>query len=370
MRILLTGAAGFLGWHTRLRLHALSNHTIVPVIRDNWGRLDELCRDADAVIHIAGTNRGEPTSVEHSNVQLAEELAVALGREARPVRVVYANSIQDGNGTAYGTGKGRAGERLLAAALTNGGSMVDVRLPNLFGEHGRPAYNSFVATFVDRIAEGGTPEIHDNEVALLHVQDAAQALIDGLSTDQQRLDPDGRLTGVREVWDLLVEFASGYDTGEFPDLSTPFRVDLFNTYRAALFPSRYPIALTPHNDARGSFVETVRCLGGEGQTSFSTTVPGVTRGEHYHLRKIERFAVIQGQATMSLRKMFTDEVFDFPVTGDAPAAVDMPVGWVHNITNTGNDLLLTQFWSHELYRPEAPDTYPQPVRQVQEEDAG
>ena len=123
----------------------------------------------------------------------------------------------------------------------------------------------------------------------------------------------------------------------------------------------YPIALTPHSDARGSFVETVRCRGGQGQSSFSTTVPGITRGDHYHLTKIERFAVIQGQARISLRKMFHDEVLDFDVTGDQPVAIDMPVGWVHNITNTGSDTLLTQFWSHELFRPEAPDTFPEPV---------
>ena len=115
-------------------------------------------------------------------------------------------------------------------------------------------------------------------------------------------------------------------------------------------------------DARGHFVETVRCRGGEGQTSFSTTVSGVTRGIHYHLHKIERFAVIQGRARISLRRLFHDEIVDVHVTGDEPVAVDMPVGWAHDITNTGDDLLLTQFWSHELFRPYAPDTYPEPVR--------
>jgi len=168
---------------------------------------------------------------------------------------------------------------------------------------------------------------------------------------------------LQEVWDLLQEFHASYvPVGEIPDLSTKFRIDLFNTYRAALFPEHYPIRLTPHSDPRGSFVETVRCRGGEGQTSFSTTVPGITRGEHYHLHKIERFAVISGSATMELRKMFSDEVLTFPATSDEPVAIDMPIGWVHNITNTGDEVLLTQFWSHELFRPDAPDTFPEPVR--------
>jgi UDP-2-acetamido-2,6-beta-L-arabino-hexul-4-ose reductase len=211
--------------------------------------------------------------------------------------------------------------------------------------------------------------VDDRPVELLHAQDAAQSLVDALTTEVDRLDPRGETLRVQEVLDLLHEFKASYDTGTVPDLSTPVRTNLFNTYRAALFPAAYPIALTPHADARGRFVETVRSLGGPGQTSFSTTVPGVTRGEHYHLRKVERFAVIQGSATISLRRLFTDEVVDFPVTGEHPAAVDMPIGWAHNITNTGEDTLLTQFWSNELFDPADPDTYPEPVRRTTTEES-
>lgn len=209
---------------------------------------------------------------------------------------------------------------------------------------------------------GEQPTIADRPVPLLHVQQAAQALIDGLDATAARIDPPAESVSVQEVYDLLLEFAASYATGEFPDLSTPFRIDLFNTYRSALFPGNLPIALTPHADARGRFVETVRCRGGEGQTSFSTTLPDITRGEHYHLSKIERFAVIQGAARISLRKMFSADVIDFDVSGERPMAIDMPMGWVHNITNTGSEVLLTQFWSHELFRPDAPDTFFEPVR--------
>jgi UDP-2-acetamido-2,6-beta-L-arabino-hexul-4-ose reductase len=360
MRVVLTGAAGFLGWHTRLRLHAQAEHTVVPVTRGSWHELPGLVRTADAVIHVAGVNRGTDDEVEQGNVRLADDLAAAVRAADRPIRLVYANSIQDGNGTPYGSGKARAGA-VLTALRPDGHTVVDVRLPNIFGEHGRPKYNSFVATFVHAVAAGESPEVTDRPVELLHVQAAAQALIDGLSCEAERLDPRGTEAGVQEVLDLLREFDASYATGEFPNLSTPFRVALFNTYRAALFPQRYPLPLTPHSDSRGTFVETVRSRGGEGQSSISTTVPGVTRGEHYHLTKIERFAVVQGSATIALRRMFHEDVVEFAVSGDAPCAVDMPVGWAHNITNTGDDVLLTQFWSHELFRPEAPDTYPHPV---------
>ena len=362
MKVVLTGAGGFLGWHTRLRLAALTAHEVVPVDRASWATLPEAVAHADAVIHIAGINRADDDTVRRGNEDLARDVAAAVSVTGRPVRVVYANSIQDANGSAYGAGKARAREVLAECAETTGGSLVDVRLPNLFGEHGRPAYNSFVANFVQAVRDESEPTVNDSEVGLLHAQGAAAALIDGLDGDARRIDPDSTPVTVQGVLDLLREFKTSYDTGEIPDLSSPFRVDLFNTYRAALFPDHYPIALTPHTDPRGTFVETIRVRGGEGQASFSTTVPGITRGEHYHLRKIERFAVISGEARISLRKMFTDQVLDFDVTGEHPCAIDMPVGWVHNITNTGSDTLVTQFWSHELHRPEDPDTYPETVR--------
>lgn len=365
MRIVLTGAGGFLGWHTRLRLHALTDHEVVPVGRAQWGRLPELVAGADAVVHIAGVNRADSDdAVRDGNVSLARDLATAIQATGTPLRVAFANSIQAGNGTPYGNGKRDAAALLQEATASAGGHFVDVLLPNIFGEHGRPDYNSFIATFVHATVAGETPAIRDNRVKLLHAQDAAQVLMDGLTTPEPELRPTGEEHGVQEVWDLLQEFHADYvPDGQIPDLSTPFRINLFNTYRAALFPEHYPIRLEPHADQRGSFVETVRCRGGEGQTSFSTTVPGVTRGEHYHLSKIERFAVIRGRGVMELRRMFTDEVLTFEADGEQPMAIDMPVGWAHNITNTGDDILFTQFWTHELFRPEAPDTFPEPVRQ-------
>lgn len=361
MKLLVTGAAGFLGWHTRVRLRALTEHDVVPVTRESWGQLDELVRGADAVLHVAGVNRGEPDEVEFGNVRLAEDLASALRQVDRPMRVVYANSIQSGNGTPYGSGKHRAANVLRGAADQVGGSFVDVRLPNVFGEHGRPAYNSFVATFVDAVVRGVEPQIQDREVALLHVQGAADTLIAGLTTAETTLKPAATPTTVETVMATLREFHGLYATGDFPALETPLRVDLFNTYRAAQFPSHYPIALTAHSDERGRLVETVRAHGGQGQTFVSTTRPGVTRGEHFHLHKVERFVVLSGQARISLRRVLHDDVVHFDVSGDRPVIVDMPTMWVHNITNTGDAELTTLFWTHALFDPNHPDTFWEPV---------
>ena len=361
MRVLLTGAGGFLGWHTRVRLRALTDSESMPVTRERWSELDDLTKQAEAVIHVAGVNRSEPEEVERGNRMLAEQVAEAVRSAEGVARVVYANSTQVGNGTVYGLAKQAAGEILAQAAEDVGAAYVDVRLPNLFGEHGRPDYNSFVATFVDAVVRGATPVIQDRDVALLHVQDAAQLLLDGLDGDTRVLAPPGTAVTVQRVYELLRDFQAVYRGSDVPALSSKFEVDLFNTFRARLFPKHYPMALTAHSDQRGRLVESVRVHGGEGQTFVSSTRPGHTRGDHFHLNKVERFAVVSGQARISLRQLFGTEVFSFDVTGDEPAAVDMPTMWAHNITNTGSTELTTLFWTHTLFDPLAPDTYAEKV---------
>jgi UDP-2-acetamido-2,6-beta-L-arabino-hexul-4-ose reductase len=361
VKILLTGAGGFLGWHSRVRLRALTEHEVVAVDRAEWADLREHARGADAIVHVAGVNRGSDDEVERGNVELARAVADAAIASGAAPRIVYANSVQSGNASPYGVGKSAAADILAQAARELGSRVVDVRLPNLFGEHGRPRYNSFVATFAHAVVNGEVPQIADRPVDLLHVQGAAQALIDGLTTAEERLDPVGTPTTVQGVYDTLRTFNELYVTGDIPPLRSDLDVDLFNTLRAACFPARYPISLTQRTDARGSLTEVVRAHGGQGQTFVSTTRPGITRGEHFHLHKIERFVVVGGSARISLRRLFTDDVVSFDVTGDAPAIIDMPTMWVHNITNTGAGELTTLFWTNELFDPDAPDTYPEAV---------
>jgi len=360
MKILITGGDGFLGWHTRVRLATLTQHEVLSVSRDNWADLPDLMKGVDAVIHVAGINRGTPSQLEHGNIELAESVAKAA-HGAAVSRIVYANSIWAGTASPYGSGKASANFILGEAASDVGAEYVDVRLPNLFGEHGRPRYNSFVATFVDALINDAPAEIVDRPMDLLHVQPGAQALIDGLTTSLPHLEPLGTPTSVKAVYDTLQTFCQLYATGDIPPLNSQFDVDLFNMLRTALFPAHYPIGLTVHTDDRGRLVETVRAHGGQGQTFVSTTRPGITRGEHYHLGKVERFVILSGKARISLRKLLTDEVISFDVTGDTPAVVDMPTMWVHNITNTGDTELTTLFWTNSLFDPEAPDTYWEPV---------
>jgi UDP-2-acetamido-2,6-beta-L-arabino-hexul-4-ose reductase len=358
----MTGAEGFLGWHTRVRLRALTHHEVIPVDVANWDRLGELVGTADAVIHFAGINRGPDREVEEGNVRLARELAGAVSRAPGAPAIVYANTIQAGNGTPYGTGKAKASTILCEAAAAKGSPFADVVLPNLFGEHGRPDYNSFVATFAHKVVTGASAQVQDRGVDLLHVQDAARTFIEALDGAARRVvRPTATSTGVATVLDILAAQFEVYRRGDIPALPSRLDVNLFNTLRAAMFPARYPIPLVRHTDLRGSLVETVRAHGSEGQTFSSTTVPGITRGQHFHLRKVERFVVVAGRARISLRKVLTGEVVHFDVDGASPAIIDMPTLWAHKITNTGDAELTTLFWTNELFNPQDADTYPEEV---------
>jgi len=360
--VALTGAGGFLGWHTRCAAHSHGIDVAAIAVGDAFDveSAADSISGTERLIHVAGVNRASDEDVLSGNVRFAEQLAEALKlAETPPTVVVFANSIQAGNATTYGQAKQRAAEILREASETVGARFVDERLPNLFGEHGRPFYNSVVATFSHQLAMGEQPSIdQDRELTLLHAQNAADILL-GLSADAGS-------GGVRAtVSDVLARLASLADTyargGQIPDLSDAFTRDLFNTFRAAAFGRLTPIHLDRHADDRGSFFEIVRSQGGQGQTSFSTTVPGVTRGQHYHRRKVERFTVLSGEAVISLRRLFTSEVHAFRVSSDSPASVDMPTMWAHNITNIGDSPLYTSFWSNELFDPEHPDTIAEPV---------
>jgi len=356
--IAITGAEGFLGWHLSCRLAATRGVEPLRLGRADLADLTSLrsgLAAVDTVIHVAGVNRAESDDdVERGNVELADTLAAAIGD--RPVHVVYANSIQSDLDNAYGRGKRRAAEVLRALP----GTFADVVLPNLFGEHGRPAYNSFVSTFCHEVASGREPVVHeDRQVPLLHAQAAAEALIVAAGRRADHVvRPEGETHGVVEVLDMLRRFHAQYaERGDVPDISESFARDLFNTYRSHLFPHAYPIHPVTHRDARGELVETVRSHGGTGQGFVSTTVPGAARGDHYHLHKIERFMVVRGEAEIALRRLYHDDVVRFRVSGTDPGFVDMPTMWAHSIRNVGDQDVVTVFWADQLLDPEHPDQY-------------
>jgi UDP-2-acetamido-2,6-beta-L-arabino-hexul-4-ose reductase len=367
-RVVVTGAAGFIGWHTQVRLRALGGFEVIPIIHEDFAgeALVQAVSDADVVFHLAGINRASDSELEFGNMAITERLIDALKAAGSQASVIFADSIHSASDTPYGRGNRSAGEALQAWGVASGAKITVARLPNLFGEHGRPDYNSFVATFATRVAAGQMPEINvDHPIPLMHVQDAVAAMIGAWSVGFEGiLEPHGTSLMVSEVLAKFLAYHEVYRIGDIPALHNDMDVALFNTLRAAMFPTAYPFKPTPRSDQRGTLVESVRVHGGQGQTFVSNTHPGFVRGEHFHLRKIERFQVLSGRAVIRLRRMLTDEVIDFEVNGDEPSVVDMPTMWAHSIKNVGTEELVTLFWAHEFFNPEAPDTYPEPVMTI------
>ena len=248
-------------------------------------------------------------------------------------------------------------------AERSGGKFTGCVIPNVFGPFGRPNYNSVVATFCHKLTHSETPEILvDGQIKLIYVGDLCREFIARIRSGEG-VDPYPVPWGAEETVSGLLatlrRFKETYfDQGIIPELHNRFEVQLFNTFCAYIDARKFfPYMLKKNSDARGSFVETVRLDHIGGQVSFSTTVPGVTRGNHYHTRKIERFAVIRGKARIELRRIGTADKMSFELDGEHPSFVDMPVWHTHNITNTGTEDLYTIFWINEFYDPKDPDTF-------------
>jgi UDP-2-acetamido-2,6-beta-L-arabino-hexul-4-ose reductase len=228
----------------------------------------------------------------------------------------------------------------------------------VFGEGGRPFYNSAVHSFCHQLANDEPLEVNaTGQLELLHARDVVLAIEDVIArraTGSERLH--GTCMSVATAAGKLTDLHRQYSNLIVPDLRERIDLQLFNTLRSFLYPAYYPRSLTLHTDERGSLFEGVKNYNG-GQAFLSTTHPGITRGNHFHFEKVERFLVVSGQAVIRIRPLGSDRVDEFHVSGDAPAFVDMPTLHTHSITNTGETELLTMFWSNEIFDPSRPDTY-------------
>lgn len=364
--IAITGAEGFLGWHLRCHLKHGDGFNPRPVFQPDFGSVDGLSKALglpSVVLHLAGMNRGPESEVYETNIELARRLTAALDRQELAPTILFANSIHSLGDSAFGRSKREASRLLADWTKARGARYVDVILPHLFGEGGRPFYNSGFATFCHQLAKDEAPQIlQDGQVELIHAQRVAAHFL-ALAHDRTTAGAfrvEGRPMRVSEALTRLRAIDEIYRTGIIPDLADPFTLDCFNTYRSYLYPDHYPVRLQLHTDTRGGLFEAVKSRHG-GQAFLSTTHPGVTRGRHYHHHKLERFLVVSGEAEIRIRRLFHDQVRVFRVRGTEPCYIDMPTFHTHEITSVGSEDLLTLFWSHEIFDPSSPDTYPEPV---------
>jgi len=372
IRVGITGQPGFMGTHLYNTLGLYPNkYERVPFedsIFDIDERLRTFVKSCDVIVHLAAVNRNpDPQFIYNTNIRLVHQLIDAMEAEEVTPHILFSSSIQEDLENPYGRSKYEGRRMLENWAKAEGASFTGMVLPNTFGPYGRPNYNSFIATFAYKLTHNERPVVMtDSEIKLIYVGSVCKhilAKIDQVNASKQPIIKRDEVPcdferKVSEVLHLFEDFTDLYfDKGFIPDLKTANQLNLFNTYRSyADLNTFFPKHLNVHQDDRGTFVETLKSQLG-GQVSFSTTKPGITRGNHYHTRKIERFTVIEGKAKILLRKIGTNEVLDFYLDGNTPSYVDVPIWYTHNITNIGTEDLYTQFWINEWFNPTDSDTY-------------
>ena len=367
LKIGITGQAGFVGKHLFNTLALFPEEfervDFKKYFFDSEQQLNDFVSKCDVIVHLAAMNRhNDPQVIYDTNVGLASKLVRALEETNSKAHVVFSSSTQEERDNLYGKSKKEARGQLAEWAKRSGGKFTGMIIPNVFGPFGHPNYNSVIATFSHKIARNETPTIDvDGDLKLIYVGELVDQILKEIRSGDSKEEVVVVHTAeskVSQILFLLEKYKADYqDNGIIPALNSTFEVNLFNTFRCYMdIASHFPVKFTQHTDPRGAFVEVIRLNVG-GQVSFSTTVPGITRGNHFHTRKIERFAVIKGKALIQLRQIGTQDTHDFYLNGDEPAYVDMPVWYTHNIKNVGDEELYTIFWINEFYDPNDPDTY-------------
>lgn len=394
MKILVTGAKGFVGRNLCAQLNNIKEGKArnYPVgiedvfeydIDSTPEELDRFCSEADFVFNLAGVNRPEnPEDFRKGNFGFASTLLDTLKKHGNTCPVMLSSSIQATllgryAGHPYGESK-RAGEELFFKYADETGAKVLVyRFPNLFGKWCRPNYNSAVATFCNNIANGLPIQVNDPsvELELLYIDDLVEEMISALAGREHRcefdgidtkLTEDGRYCAVPvthkvrlgEIVEMLERFREMPRNLGVPDL-TPggFEKKLYSTYLSYLPKEKMSYPLKMNVDERGSFTEIIRTANA-GQMSVNISKPGITKGQHWHHTKNEKFVVVKGHGLIQLRKEGTDEVLNFEVSGDRIEVVEMIPGYTHNIINLSDtEDLVTLMWCNEPFDPNHPDTY-------------
>jgi UDP-2-acetamido-2,6-beta-L-arabino-hexul-4-ose reductase len=373
IKVGITGQSGFVGTHlfNTLGLHPDKFERVE--FKDEYFQNEKVLQDfvstCDVIVHLAAMNRhNDPEVIYNTNIGLVKQLIAACKATNSTPHILFSSSTQEERDNLYGKSKKEGRELLEQWALNNDAQFTGLIIPNVYGPFGHPYYNSVVATFCHQLTHNETPKIEvDGEVKLIYVGELVKEIIEmieDMAAEEEKGLADTAFveyTASIKVSDLLAklnQYKSNYfEKGEIPSLGDSFDRNLWNTFLCYLDHSTFfPYHLKLNTDNRGSFVETVKLNSG-GQVSFSTTVPGITRGNHFHTRKAERFAVIKGKATIELRRIGTDKVMTFELDGTQPSFVDMPIWHTHNITNVGDEELYTIFWINEHYDPEDTDTY-------------
>lgn len=381
MKILITGSNGFVGRNLIVSLESIrdgkdrthkitrfenpSDITLYLYDRDNSpADLERFCSDCDFVFNLAGVNRPQdPSEFMTGNFGFASTLLDMLKKHNNKCPVMLSSSIQAERDNPYGQSK-KAGEELFFQYSAETGAPVYVyRFPNVFGKWCRPNYNSAVATFCHNIAHGLPITVNDPNVVmnLVYIDDVVDELLRALAGNPTRTGnycsvPVTHTIKLGEIADLLHSFKASRDERSVPDMSDAFTSKLYATYLSYLPENEFSYPLKMNCDARGSFTEMIR-TSDRGQYSVNISKPGITKGNHWHHTKNEKFIVVSGKGVIRFRKIGDTKVIEYPVSGGKIEVVDIPTGYTHNIENTGDTDMVTVMWANECFDPDKPDTY-------------
>jgi UDP-2-acetamido-2,6-beta-L-arabino-hexul-4-ose reductase len=361
----ITGPRGFIASHLARHLSVDPAMRLTCCPRDSFcdaEALGKFVSGTDTIVHLAGMNRGDERQVYETNVSLVDRLVEALGAATKPPHVIFASSTQRDRPNAYGRSKKYGEDRLREWANSTGGRLTILVIPNVFGPGCRPYYNSVVATFCHQLAHEQNPVvIDDQQLELVWVNDLVEA-IGQIIREKRSGTREARVAGTAQltVLELLAKLQTMrecyFDEHIVPNLSDPFDASLYTTFLSHVDLDDHCHRPRLHTDARGQLFEVLRLAGG-GQVFFSTTKPGVIRGNHFHSRKVEWFCVVRGEAVIRLRRVGDDCVREFRVSGKEPQFISVPALYTHQIENIGDDDLLTMFWCNEIFQPGDTDTF-------------
>jgi UDP-2-acetamido-2,6-beta-L-arabino-hexul-4-ose reductase len=369
-KVLVTGSSGFIGKNLVIALRRRADIEVNEFeIADGQERLEKvISRGVDVIYHLAGVNRPEDVKeFVRGNVDLTAALARLVKLSGHRTGIVFSSSTQAELDNPYGSSKREAENVLRAHAADTGLPVVIYRLPNVFGKWSRPDYNSVVATFCHRASRGLELKVDDpaRVITFVYIDDVVEEFVRHVDHPEMGTrGGEGPLSvspaypiPVGALADRIRGFSESRSTGVLPSFEDPLTRCLYATYLSYLDENELSHSLLVRRDERGWLSEVLKSRS-FGQIFFSETKPGITRGNHYHDTKAEKFCVVKGEGLIRLQHLVDGRTVEYHVSGTAPCVVDIPPGYAHSITNVGESEMLTLFWADEIFDQARPDTYP------------
>ncbi|WP_417884103.1 UDP-2-acetamido-2,6-beta-L-arabino-hexul-4-ose reductase [Vibrio rumoiensis] len=367
MKIVVTGAKGFIGKNLCIMLREQGYQDLIEITRETTSKeLKSALSEADFIYHLAGVNRPKSESeFQEGNADFTRIIIDELKASNNNVPLVVSSSTQAEQDNKYGYSKLLAEKSVEQYGLDSGADYYIYRLPNVFGKWCRPNYNSFVATFCYNTLNNININIHDPHAAvtLVYIDDVCRSLLslltDSVNSGYQTIDIKYSTT-VGEVANLLKAFKQSRESLTTENVGAGFERALYSTYLSYMTPEQFNYSIPSYGDERGVFSEMLKTKTA-GQFSFFTAHPGITRGGHYHHTKNEKFLVLKGKALFKFEHIITGERYELHVDGVKPQIVETVPGWSHDITNIGDEEMIVMLWANEIFDREAPDTFARPL---------